>query len=54
MGVIAGSVAAPMYGEVNTGANSMGCEYDVPPGKEFRVQEDDLKQSNTISMRMRG
>lgn len=39
---IAGSAAAPMYGEPitgNTGPYSMGGEYDFPPGKEFRVQE---------------
>jgi hypothetical protein len=36
--VIAGSAAALMYGD-NTGPNSMECECDFPPGKEFRVQE---------------
>jgi hypothetical protein len=36
--VIAGSAAAPAYGEGNTGPNSMYGECDFPPGKEFRVQ----------------
>jgi hypothetical protein len=38
---IAGSAAAPMYGEPvtgNIGPNSMDGEYDFPPGKEFCVQ----------------